>query len=174
MDRRTNPYAPGAGTPPPELAGRGTLAEDAEIALDRLGNGLAAKSHLMVGLHGVGKTVFLNRIFLDAVARDCAAVLIEAPEYRSLTAALAGPLNSVSLQPSRSADASESVRNARKASRTAETWTLISLRDSTLGERWPVPGARPLHSRDAFRGQRNSAHSSRPCTPSRNAGYRLR
>ena len=99
MDRRTNPYAPGAGTPPPELVGRDTLIEDAEIALDRLGNGLAAKSLLMVGLRGVGKTVLLNRILLDAEARDFAAVLIEAPEDRSLPAALAGPLNSVLLPP---------------------------------------------------------------------------
>ena len=75
MDRRTNPYAPGAGTPPPELVGRDTLIEDAEIALDRLGNGLAAKSLLMVGLRGVGKRP-LNRILLDAEARDFAAVLI--------------------------------------------------------------------------------------------------
>ena len=115
MDRRTNPYAPGAGTPPPELVGRDTLIEDAEIALDRLGNGLAAKSLLMVGLRGVGKTVLLNRILLDAEARDFAAVLIEAPEDRSLPAALAGPLNSVLLQLSRSAAARELAKKARRS-----------------------------------------------------------
>ena len=115
MDRRTNPYAPGAGTPPPELAGRDALIEDAEIVLDRLGNGLAAKSLLMVGLRGVGKTVLLNRIFLDAEARGFAAVLIEAPEDRSLPAALAGPLNSVLLQLSRSAAARELAKKARRS-----------------------------------------------------------
>ena len=115
MDRRTNPYAPGAGTPPPELAGRDTLIEDAEIALDRLGNGLAAKSLLMVGLRGVGKTVLLNRILVEAEARDLAALLIEAPEEHSLPAALAGPLNSILLRLSRSAAARELARKARRS-----------------------------------------------------------
>ena len=69
MDPRLNPYAPGAGTPPPELAGRDALIEEAAIALDRIRNGLAAKSMLMVGLRGVGKTVLLNRICQDARCR---------------------------------------------------------------------------------------------------------
>ena len=69
MDPRRNPYAPGAGTPPPELAGRDALIEDAGVALDRIRNGLAAKSMLMVGLRGVGKTVLLNRICHDARRR---------------------------------------------------------------------------------------------------------
>ncbi|WP_419949521.1 ATP-binding protein [Candidatus Palauibacter sp.] len=115
MDRRTNPYAPGAGTPPPELVGRDALIEDAEIALDRLRNGLATKSLLMVGLRGVGKTVLLNRILLDAEERGFASVLIEAPEDRSLPAALAGPLNSAFLQLSRSAAARELARKARRS-----------------------------------------------------------
>ena len=115
MDRRTNPYAPGAGTPPPELVGRDALIEDAEIALDRLRNGLAAKSLLMVGLRGVGKTVLLNRIVLDAEARGVASVLIEAPEDRSLPAALAGPLNSALLQMSRGAAAKDLARKARRS-----------------------------------------------------------
>ena len=115
MDRRTNPYAPGAGTPPPELVGRDGLIEDAEIALDRLRNGLAAKSLLMVGLRGVGKTVLLNRILIDAETRGVVAVLIEAPEDRSLPAALAGPLNSALLQLSRAAAARELARKARRS-----------------------------------------------------------
>ena len=115
MDRRTNPYAPGAGTPPPELVGRDELIEDAEIALDRLRNGLAAKSLLMVGLWGVGKTVLLNRILLDATDRGFECVLIEAPEDRSLPGALAGPLNSALIRMSRSAAAGELARRARRA-----------------------------------------------------------
>ena len=115
MDRRTNPYAPGAGTPPPELAGRDELIEDAEIALDRLRNGLAAKSLLMVGLRGVGKTVLLNRILVDAIDRGFESVLIEAPEDRSLPGALAGPLNSALIRLSRSAAARELAKRARRA-----------------------------------------------------------
>ncbi len=115
MDRRTNPYAPGAGTPPPELVGRDELIEDAEIALDRLRNGLAAKSLLMVGLRGVGKTVLLNRILVDAIDRGFESVLIEAPEDRSLPGALAGPLNSALIRMSRSAAARELAKRARRA-----------------------------------------------------------
>lgn len=52
--------------PAPELAGRDSLIEDAGVALDRIRNRLTAKSMLMVGLRGVGKTVLLNRICHDA------------------------------------------------------------------------------------------------------------
>lgn len=115
MDRRTNPYAPGAGTPPPELVGRDLLLEDAEIALHRLRNGLAAKGLLMVGLRGVGKTVLLNQMLLDAEGRGYECVLIEAPEERSLPATLAGPLNSALIRLSRSAAAARLAGKARRS-----------------------------------------------------------
>lgn len=98
MDPRSNPYAPGAGSPPPELAGRDELLERASIALDRIRDGLAAKSLLLVGLRGVGKTVLLNRIRNDAEARGFATIFIEAPERRSLPAILAGPLRAALLK----------------------------------------------------------------------------
>ena len=80
MDPRRNPYAPGAGAPPPELAGRDGVIEDASIIFDRIRNGLSAKSLLIVGLRGVGKTMLLNRICRDAEGRGFIAVLLEAPE----------------------------------------------------------------------------------------------
>jgi hypothetical protein len=88
MDPRKNPYAPGAGTPPPELAGRNDLIERAAIALDRIRAGRAARSLILHGLRGVGKTVLLNRIENDAEARSFASVKVEAPEERSLPALL--------------------------------------------------------------------------------------
>ena len=88
MDPRKNPYAPGAGTPPPELAGRDDLIERAAIALDRIRAGRAARSLILHGLRGVGKTVLLNRIETDAEARGFACVKVEAPEDRSLPALL--------------------------------------------------------------------------------------
>jgi hypothetical protein len=88
MDPRKNPYAPGAGTPPPELAGRDGLIERAAIALDRIRDGRAARSLILHGLRGVGKTVLLNRIETDAEARGFASVKVEAPEERSLPAIL--------------------------------------------------------------------------------------
>ena len=88
MDRRLNPYAPGAGSRPPELAGRDEVIESAAIAIDRIRTGLHAQSYIMVGLRGVGKTVLLNKIAQDAEGRGLATVVIEAPEGRSLPAML--------------------------------------------------------------------------------------
>ena len=115
MDPRRNPYAPGAGTPPPELAGRDRLLEDASIALDRIRNGLAAKSLLLVGLRGVGKTVLLNRICRDAEARGFVAVLLEAPEDRSLPSLLCGPLHAALLKLNRLAAAGDAAKRALRA-----------------------------------------------------------
>ena len=88
MDPRKNPYTPGAGTPPPELAGRDDLIERAAIALDRIRAGRAARSLILHGLRGVGKTVLLNRIETEAEVRGFASVKVEAPEERSLPALL--------------------------------------------------------------------------------------
>lgn len=84
MDPISNPFTPGAGTPPPELAGRQWLLDQAMIALERIRRGRASKSFLMVGLRGVGKTVLLNRIQLLASQKGMHTVRIEAPEGRSL------------------------------------------------------------------------------------------
>lgn len=98
MDPRTNPYAPGAGTPPPELAGRDKLIEDAAIALDRIRAGRASRSLIFYGLRGVGKTVLLNRIRIDAEARGIEGIQVEAPEGRSLPAALAPAIRATLLR----------------------------------------------------------------------------
>ena len=60
MDPIRNPYAPGAGTPPPELAGRDEIREAARIALERIRIGRSGKSLMLVGLRGAGKTVLLT------------------------------------------------------------------------------------------------------------------
>ena len=92
MDPIRNPYAPGAGTPPPELAGRDAIISTAHIALERTRIGRASKSLLMVGLRGVGKTVLLDRIRENAEANDICTLRIEAPEGRSLPSILAPQL----------------------------------------------------------------------------------
>ena len=101
MDPRLNPYAPGAGTPPPELAGRDELIERAAVALDRIRAGRSARSLILHGLRGVGKTVLLNRVRLDAEARGIASVKMEAPEERSLPALLIPALRAALLRLSR-------------------------------------------------------------------------
>lgn len=115
MDPRTNPYAPGAGTPPPELAGRDRLVEDAAVALDRVRAGRSSRSFVFYGLRGVGKTVLLNRIRLDAESRGFAVVAMEAPEERSLPGLLAPSLRATLLRLERSTTAGAKVKAALQA-----------------------------------------------------------
>lgn len=98
MDALHNPFAPGAGTTPPALAGRDDLVAAAELALDRIRLGRPAKSVLMVGLRGVGKTVLLGRIADHARRQQAQILLIEAPEQRSLPACLAPELRQALLR----------------------------------------------------------------------------
>lgn len=115
MDPRLNPYAPGAGTPPPELAGRDDLIERAAIALDRIRAHRSARSFILYGLRGVGKTVLLNRIRLDAEARGIASVKIEAPEERSLPSLLAPALRATLLRLNRGEAAKAGAMKAMRA-----------------------------------------------------------
>ena len=61
-DPIANPYAPGAGTPPPALVGRDHILEAAEIALRRLRSARTSQHQLVTGLRGVGKTVLLGKL----------------------------------------------------------------------------------------------------------------
>lgn len=102
MDPTHNPFAPGAGTRPPELAGREKIVEDAVIALRRVRNGRSAKGHMLLGLRGVGKTVLLNRIAELAEDEGYLTVVLEAPEGRRLADMLVPPLRAVLFKLSRS------------------------------------------------------------------------
>ena len=112
MDPVGNPFAPGAGTPPPELAGRDELRETIRIALERVRAGRFAKSILMVGLRGVGKTVLLDRMRDDAEASGIHTIRVEAPESRSLPAILAPQLRQALLRISRNVQAKELAQRA--------------------------------------------------------------
>ena len=115
MDPRTNPYAPGAGTPPPELSGRDELIEQASIALDRIRAGRPARSFVFYGLRGVGKTVLLNRIRIEAESQGFLAPALEAPEDRSLPGLLAPPLRATLLKLKRGAAAADKAKRAWQA-----------------------------------------------------------
>jgi hypothetical protein len=115
MDPIVNPYAPGAGTPPPELAGRDELLEQVRVAIERVRRGMPSKSILMVGLRGVGKTVLLDRMRDDAEAAGIHTVRVEAPEGRSLPALLAPELRVALLRLSRIEQAKELGERALRA-----------------------------------------------------------
>src|SRR3954466_11144774 len=69
MDPIRNPYAPGAGQRPPELAGRDTEVRQFEVVLERVAAGRPERSLVLSGLRGVGKTVLLNTLRSQAIKR---------------------------------------------------------------------------------------------------------
>ena len=115
MDPVSNPYAPGAGSPPPELAGRDEIREKIRIATERIRKGLPAKSILLVGLRGVGKTVLLDRMRDDTEAAGIHTIRIEAPEGRSLPALIAPQLRIALLRLSRNEKAKDLARRGLRA-----------------------------------------------------------
>jgi hypothetical protein len=115
MDPVTNPYSPGAGSPPPELAGRDDLREQVRISIARLRISNPSKSVIMVGLRGVGKTVLLDQMRKEASTSGVFPVQIEAPENRSLPALLAPQLRQALLRLSRLESARDAAKRALRA-----------------------------------------------------------
>lgn len=111
MDAAENPFAPGAGTQPPELAGRSGIMADAEVAIARALRG-QGKSALMLGLRGVGKTVLLSRIRAIAESKGAICIGLEAPEGESLASMLVPPLRSALYRLSGSEKAKQSAQKA--------------------------------------------------------------
>jgi len=77
-DPVANPYAPGAGTPPPELVGRDAVLERADLALRRLRAARTTQHQLLTGLRGVGKTVLLGTLAAIAEHHGFRVVRLEA------------------------------------------------------------------------------------------------
>jgi Cdc6-like AAA superfamily ATPase len=69
VDPIRNPYAPGAGQRPPELAGRDEQLAAFDVVLERVARGRPERSLVLTGLRGVGKTVLLNALRSAAVRR---------------------------------------------------------------------------------------------------------
>ena len=84
MDPFENPFSPGAGSRPPELAGREDVVSQATISLRRVIDGRGAQSQILLGLRGTGKTVLLNEIRDRAEKARFYVALVEAPENKSL------------------------------------------------------------------------------------------
>jgi len=115
LDPIRNPFAPGAGTRPPQLAGRDELRETVRVAVERTRLQRSTKSVLMVGLRGVGKTVLLDRMRDDAEAARIHTLRLEAPEGRSLPAILAPELRQSLLRLSRNEQAKDLAQRALRA-----------------------------------------------------------
>lgn len=141
MDPILNPYAPGAGSPPPELAGRDEIRQSMSVAFERTRRGLHARSKVMVGLRGVGKTVLLERLRRDAEQAGFQTVRAEAPEGRSLPALLAPELRIALLRLSRRAKAKELAQRALRALAGFVTALKVKFQDIEVGLDYePEPG----------------------------------
>jgi hypothetical protein len=93
MDPVRNPYAPGAGQRPPELAGRTRQLDAFDVVLERISRGRPERSVMLTGLRGVGKTVLLNHLRSAARARDWGTGKLEARPDQELRRPLASALH---------------------------------------------------------------------------------
>ncbi len=110
MDPIKNPFSPGAGSPPPELAGRAEVLEKTRILLGRIKNNRSEKSILLTGLRGVGKTVLLNEMERMALAGEYQTILVEVHENKSLGVLLVPHLRRLLYELDRLAGAGDKVR----------------------------------------------------------------
>jgi len=93
MDPIRNPYAPGAGQRPPELAGRDDQLQAFDIVLQRVAARRPERSLILTGLRGVGKTVLLNSLRSSAVREGWGTGKLEARPDQSLRRPLASALH---------------------------------------------------------------------------------
>ncbi|MBO0801844.1 MAG: ATP-binding protein [Nocardiopsaceae bacterium] len=93
MDPVRNPYAPGAGQRPPELAGREREIRQFEIVLERVARGRPERSMVLTGLRGVGKTVLLNNFRSMALQRLWGTGKLEARPDQSIRRPVASALH---------------------------------------------------------------------------------
>jgi hypothetical protein len=144
VDPVRNPYAPGAGQRPPELAGRDGELDGFDVVLERVSRRRPERSIVLTGLRGVGKTVLLNTMRSAAVRRGWGTGKLEArPDQalrRPLTAALhqavrelgppnragadqvLGVLKSFGQTPDRAREAAVARSGARAAPRLRDRW----------------------------------------------------
>ncbi|MFC7424358.1 AAA family ATPase [Nocardia tengchongensis] len=93
MDPVKNPYAPGAGQRPPELAGRDRQLAAFDIVLERVARSRPERSVMLTGLRGVGKTVLLNQLRSAARTRGWGTGKLEARPDQELRRPLASALH---------------------------------------------------------------------------------
>jgi hypothetical protein len=134
MDPIKNPFSPGAGSPPPELAGRDPILEQARILLGRIRQRKPEKSMLLTGLRGVGKTVLLNEI--ERLAKEnngYRTISIEAHEDKALGPLIAPHLKTLLYGLDRIAGAGDKVKRGLAVLRSFIGALKITAGDFTFG-----------------------------------------
>lgn len=133
MNTAHNPFAPGAGTQPPELTGREKNLGRAQDILSRIRNRKYERGLVLTGLRGVGKTVLLNRILKLSEAEGYQSFFIEAPEGSNLASMLVPNLRKVLLRIDRGEKAKETVRAAASALRAFATTFKVQVGEIKIG-----------------------------------------
>ena len=139
MDPVRNPFAPGAGSRPPELAGRQHIMERADIALQRVIQGRHDKAQILLGLRGTGKTVLLNTIEELAERHHHLTSFIEAPENERLVELLYPRVHTTLRRLSATEKARTAVHSAWQALKSMAGSFKISVGDVTIAVD-PAPG----------------------------------
>ncbi len=129
------------GLPHPNWRVEARYREQLRIALARIRQGKQAKSVLMVGLRGVGKTVLLDQVRKDAEQSGIYALRLEAPENKSLPALLAPQLRQTLLRLSRVQAAKDGAQRALRALAGFAKALKVSYKDIEVGFDYePEPG----------------------------------
>lgn len=133
MNPLNNPFSPGAGTSPPELAGRSEMLRSIEILLARIKAGRSEQSMFLVGLRGVGKTVLLNRVREMADALGYHSLLIEAHENKPLPLLLLPPLRQTLFALDRMQNVSQKVKRGLRVLRSFIGAVKVKVGDAEFG-----------------------------------------
>lgn len=133
MDKIRNPFSPGAGSPPPELAGREGILEQARVLLGRVRLRRPEKSILMTGLRGVGKTVLLNEMERIAISDGYDTILVEAHEDKHLALLLVPQLRRLLFDLDRVAGAGDKARRGLAVLKSFLNGIKITLGDVEIG-----------------------------------------
>ena len=133
MDAIRNPFSPGAGSPPPELAGRDAILDLANVLFGRVRLKRSEKSMMMTGLRGVGKTVLLNEMERMALHDGYRTLFLEAQESKSLVLLLVPQLRKLLFDLDRVAGGGEKVRRALAVLKSFIGGVKVSLGDVEIG-----------------------------------------
>jgi AAA+ ATPase superfamily predicted ATPase len=132
MDPVRNPFAPGAGNQPPELAGRNNILYAADIAMQRVLQGRHSKSQILLGLRGVGKTVLLRKLEEMADNQGYLTSFVEIPEDRTLAELLYPKIHQVLRKLSVKENAKIWTQNAMRSLRSFASVFKISVGDTSI------------------------------------------
>ena len=132
MDEVRNPFVPGAGSAPPELAGRDKIIHESDIALQRVLLGKHSRSQIMLGLRGTGKTVLLNKIERLAESYGYVTSFIEAPDDKSFAELIYPRIFQVLRKLSLVENAKEQVHKAWRALRSFASVFKVSMGDLSI------------------------------------------